>query len=130
LGHDDEPYPGTPAYYHRRRLIESISSVWHSHLHNLVWGDLQAGLHGRRKHFWEEMECIVAYELEQPDIGLSSRLAITTMPGLPEMGNQLDGDLSGLDMLIHLALHATYIFCPGFSGKNICPVRRVSRIDF
>ena len=115
LGHYDEPYPGTPAYNHRRRLTESLSKIWRSHLHNLVLSDLQAGLHGRRKHFWEEMECIVAYEL-QP----------STILGL--LDEQRATGLLGLNTLDHLALHATYIFCPGFSGKNICSVRLVISI--
>lgn len=117
LGHYDEPYPGTPAYNHRRRLTESLSKIWRSHLHNLVLSDLQAGLHGRRKHFWEEMECIVAYEL-QP----------STILGL--LDEQRATGLLGLNTLDHLALHATYIFCPGFSGKNICSVRLVISILF
>lgn len=103
LGHEDQLHPGTPVYERRRQLTDSITASWHAHLGHLVQSDLLSGAHGRRKHFWEEMECVVVYEL-----GLSIH----------------EGHVASRDYqkLASLALHATYVFCPGFSGKSFCVV--------
>lgn len=103
LGHEDQLHPGTPVYERRRQLNDSVTASWNAHLGQLVQSDLLSGAHGRRKHFWEEMECLVVYELV----------------------SSVDEDhVASRDYqkLASLALHATYVFCPGFSGKSLCVV--------
>lgn len=58
-----ELYPGTPVYLARRALIDAIESTWRVQLLRLVRGDLEAGHTGRRKHHWEQNQCLVVYEL-------------------------------------------------------------------
>lgn len=100
LGHDEELYPGTPASQHRQSLSQSISRKWQHKMTKLLAADLDAGITGRRKHFWEEMECLVVYDLQATRNGRALEVKV---------------------------MHATHVFCHGFSGKALCKVSSFSR---
>ena len=61
-----EHYPGTPIYEARKSQLARIEHGWRAVLLSYAKEDLVNGITGvRRKKYWTECECLIAYELNE-----------------------------------------------------------------
>ncbi|KAF8321079.1 uncharacterized protein EI90DRAFT_3131723 [Cantharellus anzutake] len=91
-----EDYPGTPIYEARRSQLARIENGWRVVLLSYAKDDIANGITGiRRKRYWTECECLLAYELRDT-----------------EARTEIDGsEGSFFDAFVK---YANYIPCPQF----------------
>lgn len=139
-------YPGTPAYNARRSLFDRIEAEYPLYLRSLVHQDLLAynerrslgknktglvsarnGNRVRRKVFWEEMSCLIVYELDLERVAIPNNLN--------SLGDALEGhDENQISIsmkwtsLEDLAEYTQWIYCPMLSGHSSSTVSSISRV--